>query len=64
MKKLISFILALSVVVSVFTVPYVSTEAAVSRESGVEALVNSLGIMQGDGNGDMGYERYVSRSRP
>ena len=61
MKKLVSFILAVAISASLCAVP-ITAKAAVTRESGMISLLKELGIMQGDENGDMGLDRFVSRA--
>ncbi len=60
MKKIISLVITIALTLSLASVPAVN--AAVSEEEGVESLVAALGIMNGDENGDMRLDSYVSRA--
>lgn len=59
MKKIISFILTLSVLLSLAAAP---AKAAVSENDGITALLRELEIMQGDENGNMMLDKKVSRA--
>lgn len=62
MKKIFSVILSLSLLTTMAVMPCTQASAAVSGENGIISLLNDLEIMQGDGNGDMGLDRAVSRA--
>lgn len=62
MKKIISLIMTVAVTASLAVGIETTASAAVSRESGIIALLDDLEIMQGDENGDLMLDKEVSRA--
>lgn len=64
MKKLLSAVLAAATALSVFVIPSAITATADSsswNDDDIMPLLDSLGIMNGDGNGDYFLDSYVTR---
>ena len=62
MKRIFSVIMSVCMILPMFSFNITQVNAASAAESGIISLLNDLEIMQGDGNGDMGLERAVSRA--